>query len=100
MGWRFTFRMAFSSAGEGGEPPVGTITRCSSGCAFSWLTMLMWIVGAQVGAAMRVHRALGPAGRPRGVVDRDRVGLVLEVRLARLLRARGEQLLVRVVLLA
>src|SRR2546430_1832407 len=45
---------------------------------------------------MVTHRALRPPGRARRVVDRDRLVLVLEPRLTRLGRARGQEILVRI----
>ena len=55
---------------------------------------------AQVGAAMRVDRALGLAGGARRVVDRDRLVLAADRRLDRVGRAGGQELLVGVVGLA
>ncbi len=43
---------------------------------------------------MRVHDALGPPGGARGVVDRDRLLLVLEPALDRIRRPAGEEVLV------
>ena len=48
----------------------------------------------QVGAAVRVHDALRPAGRAARVVDRDRVVLGLEPVLGLAVRRAGEELLV------
>jgi hypothetical protein len=52
--------------------------------------------GVEVGAPVVVDRALGLPGRARGVVDRDRLVLVGEDHGQRLVRAPGEEVLVRV----
>ena len=52
--------------------------------------------GVQVGAPVMDHDALRAPRRPRGVVDRDRLVLVVQPGLAGVGRAAGEELLVRV----